>query len=104
MSTQPKPKPPPEHTAEIIPFERRAKAASPQPVESLGKFSRAPSEPDDYAHRQKTNAAALIVLLLLVIGGVWLAIKLSELRRAQDCVVGGRRDCTQVISPPTIRH
>jgi len=97
-----------EHTARILPFEpRKTKPAPPiprSPLEGLSKYARSDAEPDDYGHRQRTNAAAAVVLILLVIGGVWLAIKLAELRANQDCVLAGRRNCAQVISTPTIYH
>jgi hypothetical protein len=106
MSMEPqKDEPPPERTAQILRFERKKKAepkaAAQSPLAGLGKFAKT-NQPDDFAHRQKTNAAAVLVLMLLVVGGVWLAIKLSELRKSQDCVMAGRRDCAQQISTPTI--
>lgn len=88
-----------EHTAQILPFKRKKK---PVPVvvprsalEGLGKYAR--GEPDDFTHRQKMNAAALLILILLIVGGVWLATKLADLRRDQDCVMAGRRNCGQAV-------
>jgi hypothetical protein len=98
-----------EHTARILPFEPRkppkaAPVAQRSPLESLAKYARSDAEPDDYRHRQRTNAAAALVLIMLVVGGVWLAIKLAELRTNQDCLLAGRRNCAQVISTPSIHH
>jgi hypothetical protein len=88
-----------DHSARVLQFVRRGGAwpgARPPPrsVEELGKYQQA--DDDDYRHRQKTNLAAFVVCALLVIGGVWLAIKIAELRRDQDCVLAGRRNCAQL--------
>ena len=42
------------------------------------------------------NAAAFGFCALLIVAGVWLAIKIAELRRDQDCVLSGRRNCAQI--------
>ena len=91
---------PSEHSARVLQFVRPGRAwrnsrPPPRPVEDLGKFQQS-DEADDYRHRQKTNLAAFVVCTLLVIGGVWLAIKIAELRRDQDCVLAGRRKCAQL--------
>lgn len=66
------------------------------PVENLEKFERTGDEPDDYRHRQMANIAAFAVLAVLILAGLWLAIKIAELRRDQDCVLAGRRNCAQI--------
>jgi hypothetical protein len=66
------------------------------PVEGIGKYERPGPDHDDYRHRMTVNAFAFVVLLLLVVAGVWLAIKIAELRRDQDCVLAGRRNCAQI--------
>jgi hypothetical protein len=66
------------------------------PVEDLGKYEQVAGEADDYRHRQFTNLAAFVTCALLVVIGVWLAIKIAELRRDQDCVLAGRRNCAQL--------
>ncbi|MGO4714438.1 hypothetical protein [Bradyrhizobium sp. 2TAF24] len=48
---------------------------------------------DDYRHRMLINVAALMFTLLLTAIGVWLATTLADMRRTQDCVLVGRRDC-----------
>jgi hypothetical protein len=66
------------------------------PVQDLSKYEQVAGEADDYRHRQLTNLAAFITCSLLVVVGVWLAIKIAELRRDQDCVLAGRRNCAQL--------
>jgi hypothetical protein len=69
------------------------------PVEDLAKYERS-EEGDDYRHRMITNAIALVFVVLLVIGGVWIANKMAEIRKNQDCVLTGRRGCTPIDVPP----
>jgi hypothetical protein len=69
------------------------------PVEDLTKYERS-EEVDDYRHRMITNAIALVFTIMLVIGGVWIANKMAEIRKNQDCVLTGRRGCTPVEVPP----
>jgi hypothetical protein len=69
------------------------------PVEDLAKYERS-DEGDDYRHRMITNAIALLFTIMLVIGGVWIANKMAEIRKNQDCVLTGRRGCTPVDVPP----
>ena len=66
------------------------------PVDDLGKYSRHPDEPDDYRHRQMVNAAALVLCMLLILGGLWLADTIADLRKTQDCVLSGRRNCAEL--------
>ena len=56
-------------------------------------------EPDDYRHRMAMNAAAALVTLLLTGFGIWLAVSISDLRKTQDCILIGRRDCGQIPVP-----
>ena len=51
---------------------------------------------DDYRHRMMTNVAAILFTAVLTCAGIWLAIKLADLRKAQDCVLMGRRDCAHI--------
>ena len=62
------------------------------PVADLAKYERT-SEPDDYRHRMLVNAAAFLFVLGLVGAGLWLAESMAELRRNQDCVLAGHRNC-----------
>jgi hypothetical protein len=42
------------------------------------------------------NLAALVVTIFLAAAGVWLAVKLGDLRQAQDCLASGRRNCAPI--------
>lgn len=54
---------------------------------------------DDFRHRMLTNLAALAFTVTLVVIGFWLATSIAELRKTQDCVLMGRRDCATLPTP-----
>ncbi len=62
------------------------------PVEDLRKYE-AGAEPDDFRHRMIMNLAGFAATIVLIIIGVWLAESMAQLRKDQDCVLAGRRDC-----------
>lgn len=77
----------------VIPF--RARAGEPPPVEGTERHAGDGGEDDD-RHRTITNALSLLVLALLIGGGVWLAVTIADIRKNQDCVLSGRRNCAAV--------
>ena len=50
-----------------------------------------------------TNSLAFVFLVLLIIGGIWIADTMAAIRKNQDCVLSGRRGCTPVEAPPPQR-
>jgi hypothetical protein len=82
----------------VLPF-RRGRAGAYQPVppphDDLAKYERG-GEPDDYRHRMMVNAAAFLFVIVLIGAGLWLADTMAQLRRNQDCVLSGRRNCMPV--------
>ena len=86
----------------VLPFRQRAKPRAQDgdaPVEGLEKYAES-EEPDDYRRRMINNVLALTFCILLVGAGIWLADKIAEMRKNQDCVLSGRRNCANVITPP----
>ncbi len=90
----------------ILPFRRQGQLPRhvPQsppsaPVEDVGKYA-VSEEPDNYRQRMINNGLALAFCVLLVAIGVWLATAIAEMRRNQDCVLSGRRNCANVMVPP----
>lgn len=80
----------------------RRDTAAPVPghaANDLSQFESARGEPDDYRHRMVANAAAAVFAAVLVAAGIWLAIKIADLRSTQDCVLMGRRDCAHLSTP-----
>jgi hypothetical protein len=85
----------------ILPFRRGQSRVPPPeenaPVEGLEKYAR--SEPDDYRQRMINNGLGLLACILLVAGGIWIANTMAEMRRNQDCVLSGRRNCAPIPAP-----
>ena len=65
------------------------------PVDDLAKYERGEEE-DNYRHRMLVNVAALLFTVALALMGAWLALQLAEMRKNQDCVLSGRRNCTPI--------
>lgn len=96
MTTDQPPSPKP--GARILSFRRgqaptrlRSTGAAP----GLDKYER-DDNPDDYRHRMLVNLAAFVVLILLAGGGYWLADTMARMRKDQDCVLSGRRNCSPI--------
>ena len=73
------------------------------PSDDLRKFEQSEPE-DDYRHRMIINVIGLAVTILLVIAGIWMADKIAEMSKNQDCVLAGRRNCTPIDAPPIQRY
>ncbi len=56
---------------------------------------------DDFHHRMWANAAALIFTVALIAAGVWLAVSIADMRKTQDCVLSGRRNCAPITTSPS---
>ena len=68
----------------------------------LGNFYGIEEEEDDYRHRMKMNVLGLLVTILLVVSGIWIADTIAEMRKLQDCFLMGGRNCAPIPVPP--RH
>lgn len=66
----------------------------------LSRFARDRGEPDDFRHRMLANIAAFAFTVALTAIGIWLAVSIADLRKTQDCVLMGRRDCAPISTPP----
>jgi len=65
----------------------------------LSRYERDRDEPDDFRHRMLANLAAFAFTVALTAIGIWLAMSISDLRKTQDCVLMGRRDCAHISTP-----
>jgi hypothetical protein len=65
----------------------------------LSRYERDREEPDDFRQRMLANVAAFAFTFALLAIGIWLAISIANLRRTQDCVLMGRRDCVRISAP-----
>lgn len=100
--------PPSDNDHRVVPFRRREAAfqggrrwrwpairSRPTPPRDLAKFEGGELE-DDYRHRMLVNLAAIIFTIMLASAGAWLAIKITDLRKSQDCYLSGRRNCMPI--------
>lgn len=78
----------------------RAPQQVPREANDLSRYERSPEEPDDFRQRMLANLAAFAFTVALTAIGIWLALSIAELRKTQDCVLMGRRDCAQISSIP----
>ena len=65
----------------------------------LSRYERPRDEPDDFRHRMLANIAAFAFTVALMVVGLWLAKNIADLRKTQDCVLMGRRDCVRISVP-----
>ena len=72
--------------------------AGPEPND-LSRYEQDRDEPDDFRHRMLANIAAFAFTVALTAIGIWLAMSIADLRKTQDCVLMGRRDCAQISAP-----
>ena len=83
------------HTEHSPRWRQRAGKAAPSPVEDLRKYEGEQIE-DNYRHRMLVNLAALLATIVLALAGAWLAVQMADLRKKQDCVLSGRRNCMPI--------
>ncbi|MCO5128985.1 MAG: hypothetical protein M9932_00280 [Xanthobacteraceae bacterium] len=99
-----------DHGARVIKFTPRRLSTAPSPRSGGGDKpsdaspGRSPATPahlagdgDEFRHRMLTNLAALVFTAALTAAGIWLAISIAELRRTQDCVLAGHRNCAPIV-------
>ena len=83
------------------PDSARATITSRPPAASdLSRYERPRDEGDDFRHRMLANVAALAFTVALTAIGIWLAVSIADLRKTQDCVLMGRRDCARISVTP----
>ena len=66
------------------------------PVEGLAKYEGGAEQDDNYRHRMIVNLAALAFTVALAVAGIWLAIQIADMRKNQDCLLSGRRNCAPI--------
>ena len=62
----------------------------------LSRYEKPRAAPDDFRQRMLANIAAFAFTVALTAVGIWLAMSIADLRRTQDCVLMGRRDCVRI--------
>jgi hypothetical protein len=81
----------------------RRKETPPPEFLDLSRYEKprqeADQEPDDFRQRMLANIAGFAFTIALMAIGIWLVMSIADLRRTQDCVLMGRRDCVQISTP-----
>jgi hypothetical protein len=76
-------------------------AQQPRPketVEDLAKYENA-GDSDDYRHRMRVNLVAFAVIVVLIGGGIWIADVMAKIRKNDECMMSGRRNCNPITQP-----
>jgi hypothetical protein len=73
------------------------------PVEGVDKYEKRANDEDDYPHRMKMNALAVVFLAALIGGGIWIVDVMAQQRKNQDCALSGRRNCAPISASSTGR-
>jgi hypothetical protein len=73
---------------------------SPAAANDLSRYEQPRDEGDDFRHRMLANLAAFAFTVALTAIGIWLAVSIADLRKTQDCVLMGRRDCARISVAP----
>jgi hypothetical protein len=55
---------------------------------------------DDEPPSRRNALIAMVAILLLVVGGIWLARVLQNSGQLEDCLMAGRRNCTAIHGAP----
>jgi hypothetical protein len=75
------------------------KGDAPEEPNDLSRYERDRDAPDDFRQRMLANIAAFAFTVALTAVGIWLAMSIADLRKTQDCVLMGRRDCARISTP-----
>ncbi|HMM88909.1 hypothetical protein [Bradyrhizobium sp.] len=76
------------------------KASRTAAASDLSRYEQPRDEGDDFRHRMLANVAAFAFTVALTAIGIWLAVSIADLRKTQDCVLMGRRDCARISVTP----
>jgi len=55
--------------------------------------------PETERQRTMINIGVAVFLAVLVGAGIWLANAIVDVRKTQDCVMSGRRNCAPITTP-----
>lgn len=90
---------PPSRQTNVV-VQPRHQGSKNEPLD-LSRYERPREQPDDFRRRMLANIAAFAFTVALTAIGIWLAISIADLRRTQDCVLMGRRDCVRISTQPS---
>ena len=93
--------------AQLLRQESPPERSAPEPLDlsryekplDLSRYEKPREQEDDFRQRMLANVAAFAFTVALTAVGIWLAMSIADLRRTQDCVLMGRRDCVHISTP-----
>ena len=56
-------------------------------------------KPETERERMMINIGVAVFIVALVGAGIWLANTMVDVRKTQDCVLSGRRNCAPIEAP-----
>jgi hypothetical protein len=74
----------------------RPRAPDTTPVEDLAKYHGKKESNEEYRQRMIVNVAAFAFIVALVGAGLWLADSMAQMRKNDDCLASGRRNCAPI--------
>ena len=64
--------------------------------EAFDDLARYEEELGDERRRMLMNAIAIVIVIVLIVFGVWIADTFAEMEKDQDCVLQGRANCAPI--------
>jgi hypothetical protein len=86
----------------------RGSAATPdgsgtEPIDALAQYEDEDRNVD-YRHRMLMNVIAVMIVVLLIGAGVWMADTIADMQKVQDCAMQGRQNCAPIEVAIPARH
>ena len=66
-----------------------------EPIDDLAQYEQEDINVN-YSHRMLMNIIATGIVVILIGLGVWIADTISDMQKAQDCVLQGRQNCAPI--------
>jgi len=96
-------------SGQILQFRRRWRAGlrrrpaimpdrAAEPADHLAEFEHADRN-IDYGRRMLMNVIAVVIVVLLVSVGVWIADTITDMQKVQNCTLQGRQNCAPIAVP-----
>jgi len=76
---------------------KAVKPAAHSEIEDLHKYED-DARPDDYRHRMTINVIAFAFMVFLTVAGIWLVDQLALLRKQQECLSFGHKNCAELTA------
>lgn len=75
-----------------------------EPADDFARYEAEEDQPVDYRQRMLMNFLSVMIVVLLVSAGVWIADTIAIMQKDQDCVMQGRVNCAPIEVPARARQ